>query len=87
MQLKRCGRARAACAAARIVVEMSQVVDDEWSAKSVDALNDGDIGTLSEQLRSLPPELLQQAKLVWATEDRFAGGRTRTRKRGSGRAA
>jgi tetratricopeptide (TPR) repeat protein len=36
-------------------------VDDEWSAKSVEALSAGDIGTLSEQLRALPPELLQQA--------------------------
>jgi hypothetical protein len=40
---------------------MSGVVDDEWSAKSVEALSSGDIGTLSEQLRALPPELLQQA--------------------------
>lgn len=36
-------------------------VDDAWSAKSVEALQAGDIGTLNEQLRALPPELLQQA--------------------------
>lgn len=42
---------------------------------------------LEQQDEETQAKLLQQAKLVWATEDRFAGGRTRTRKRGSGRAA
>ena len=37
------------------------MVDDAWSAKSQEALKQGDIGTLNEQLRALPPELLQQA--------------------------
>ena len=41
--------------------EMSQPLDDEWSAKSLEALAGGDIGALGEQLRALPPELLQQA--------------------------
>jgi tetratricopeptide (TPR) repeat protein len=36
-------------------------VSDEWAGRSLEALEAGDVGVLSEQLRALPPELLRQA--------------------------